>query len=222
MPRSDPHSSDVSATDAVAQEPSPEEARLRRAVAQVLAGDDDAFEVIHAALARGVKQFFVNRRFPDRRVQELTQETFLRAWRNLGQFTGSGPLAAWVQRIAENLWKNELRRLQTEKRDAEVEPLEATAEEAADLGSVFGEAPPSPQESALAGERRRRLRTALDMLPEGQRRCLALRFGHEMTFREAAQVLEVATGTVQSQVHDGVRRLRTLLETGGEANGDGG
>ena len=116
------------------QEPSDE--RLVRAT---LAGDDEAFTLLVGRYKHRV--FVLGARFARDRyaLDDLAQETFLRAWRHLRRFRHAAPFEHWLVRIAVRVCYDYLRRV---RRDAVLMPLEqpdvavtenATAEEAREL-----------------------------------------------------------------------------------------
>jgi RNA polymerase sigma-70 factor, ECF subfamily len=211
----------ASATDERVARPDPPE--VLAAVSRVQQGDSAAFEIIHRTFGPGLKQFFLNRRLPEEVAQELYQEALLRAWRQIHQFRFDGPFAAWLQRIGENLWKNDRRARQTQKRNMVLLSLEADP----DAGNrpidepLFGEPPPSPEAQAVRAELTGRVARALRLLAPGQRRCVELRYGQDLKYREVAEVLGVSVGAVQSQVHEGKNRLRLLLRDEGGSGDDG-
>lgn len=208
----------------IADEPvaSPDPPEITAAVRRVQQGDEAAFEVIHRAYGRALKQFFLNRRLPEEIAQELYQETLLKAWRQIHQFRFDGPFAAWLQRIGENLWKNDRRARQTQKRNMVLLSLEADpdAGERPIEQPLFGDPPPSPEAQAARAEQARQVAAALTHLAPGQRRCVELRYGHGLKYKEVAEVLGVTIGSVQSQVHEGTNRLRLLLEAEGGGGDD--
>lgn len=201
---------DGSATAWTADRDPPE---VADAVHRLQRGDDAALEVVVRRFGRGVRQFFVNRRLPETVVEDLCQETWMRAWRQIGQYRFDGNFAAWLQRIAERQWMNDHRARRALKRGLPEVSLDAEAEagEPAVERPFFGDAPPSPEAAASASERVRRVVRAFGRLAPGQRRCLLLLFGLELKYREVAEVLGVSLGAVQSQVHEGKKRLRLLL-----------
>ena len=186
------------------------------AIRRAQAGDDDAFETILRRFGPPLKQFFLNRGLPEAVAQDLYQETVLQAWRQLGQYRFDGPFAAWLQRIGENHWKNDRRAWETQKRKMALVSLEAerTAGPIESEEPFFGDPPVSPHDRAVTADGVRRVEAALAELPDGQRRCIELLYFQELKYREVAELLGVKTGTVQSQVHDGMNRLRDLLAAG--------
>lgn len=138
------------------------------------------------------------------RVEDLTQETFVRVLRALPKFDPAGPasLSTWILTIATRMTLNELRR--PEPAGLEREP------EAAERADVDAE--------------RRRLGAAIAsgvaQLPDQQRAVLVLREYHDLEYAEIADVLELDVGTVKSRLSRARAALRehllaTLPELGG-------
>jgi RNA polymerase sigma-70 factor (ECF subfamily) len=131
------------------------------------------------------------------RVEDLTQETFVRVLRALPTFDPAGPasLSTWMLTIAARLALNELRR---------PEP-EALAVE-----------PPAPERTD-AGTERRRLGAAIAdgvaALPDTQRAVFVLREYHELEYQDIATALEIDLGTVKSRLARARAALRAHLVT---------
>lgn len=172
--------------------------------------DPSGFEPIYLHYYESLRIYFLKRGSSEADAEDLAQEVLTRVWDNLDQYTGEGPFSAWVARIAANQWKNAVRERRAKKRQAtEVELSEAV--QGSKARPLFTDSPP-PAETALAkSQTRERLRDALGELPEGMRACLTLRVGRDFTYREIADTLGVKMGTVQSQIHDGKKRLRDRL-----------
>jgi RNA polymerase sigma-70 factor (ECF subfamily) len=125
------------------------------------------------------------------RVEDLTQETFVRVLRALPRFDpdGTASLSTWILTIATRMTLNELRR-----------------PEAAGL-----EREPAGHERADADAERKRLGAAIAKgvaaLPDAQRAVLVLREYHDLDYTEIADVLELDVGTVKSRLN----RARTAL-----------
>ena len=127
-------------------------------------------------------------------ADDLAQETFMKAHRNLRGYRGNAAFSVWLCAIATNELRAEWRR---RKRRAEF------CEE-------------DPQDLALSapepGEHRD-LAIGLAQLPEAQRAALVLCFEHGLTHEEAAAALECPLGTLKSHVARGKARLRAWLES---------
>src|ERR1041385_3475513 len=119
------------------------------------------------------------------RVEDLTQETFVRLLRALPKFDPSGPasLSTWILTIATRLTLNELRRPEPATLDSDMMMSRERADESAE---------------------RRRLGDAIAAgvaaLPDAQRAVLVLREYHDLDYQEIADVLELDVGTVKSRL----------------------
>jgi RNA polymerase sigma-70 factor, ECF subfamily len=166
-------------------------------VAAARSGDAAAFEEL---VRRHMRQVFaialrVVRHRED--AEDLVQESFVAALRNLGTFEPGRPFAPWLARIVLN------RALNLRKSRA----LRTTGPLPADAVS----AGPSPLEAAERSELRTQLRRALDTLPEPRRRMLELFEIDGFSSREIAGIMDVPEGTVRWHVHQARSALRDVL-----------
>ena len=130
-------------------------------------------------------------------AQDLTQQTFARAWQALASYQGRASLATWLHKIAYHEYTNWLR----SKRDDA--PLEEAAG-IADLRESLG------LDSILVAR-------ALRQLPPELREPFVLFYMHELTVTEIAELLDLASGTVKSRLFTARRRLRQLLDAADRA-----
>jgi RNA polymerase sigma-70 factor, ECF subfamily len=165
------------------------------AIARVLAGDPAAFE----AIVRRWQTPLVNlawRFCRDRtRAEEMAQEAFLRAWRNLAQFRGESAFSTWLFSLAANVYRTELRRL-----PATPLSLDDVAE------------PPDPRLTGSAvddASRDEALRRAVLALPPKYRDAILLFYFHEQDVPAAARTLKIPEGTVKARLF----RARELLRS---------
>jgi RNA polymerase sigma-70 factor, ECF subfamily len=136
---------------------------------------------------------YVARRVRDRaETQDLTAHVFHQALANLGKFKWKGtPFSAWLYRIASNAIADQAKR---KARESSEQPKESST--TIDLEEV---------------ERRARLFTAVDELPEDQRRVIVMRFADEKSIREIAEQLERSEGAVKQLQFRGLENLRNRL-----------
>ncbi|HEY2697845.1 MAG TPA: RNA polymerase sigma factor [Pseudonocardiaceae bacterium] len=136
-------------------------------------------------------------------AQDLTAETFLRAYRALTDYDTERITALqprpWLLTIALNLWRNAAR--DASRRPATTE-LDAAPEPTDERQDVEG--------SVLRNETARELADLLGMLPEEQRIAVVLRHVVDLPVAEIAEVLGRPEGTVKSHISRGLRRLREL------------
>lgn len=179
--------------------------------------------------APAVSCFFARRGFPAEDCRDLTQETFLKAYRGLGRFRAEAGLETWILRIAANVWKNTLRSRQAEKRSAaRTVPLEEVGSVPEPLARTVAVPPqdggtPAPLHRVIRDEERRMLRDAVEDLPPRMRRSVLLRVDQGLKYREIATIMSVSVDTVKTQLHQARQRLRDrLCDHFGVSGDDGG
>lgn len=168
----------------------------RAAVAAVLAGDTAAF----SGIVRRWQTPLVNlawRFCRDRgRAEEMAQEAFLRAFRNLAQWRGDAAFSTWLFALAANLYRTQLRRI-----PATMLSLDEIAE------------PPDSRRSATAAlddaSRDEALRRAVLALPPKYRDAVLLFYFHDQDVPAAARTLRVPEGTVKARLFRGRELLRS-------------
>ena len=175
----------------------PDDAKL---VQQTLAGDDSAFETLvqrHRAVVTRVAARIVGVSEAD----DVTQDTFLRAYNRLGQFRGEAPFLSWLLRIANTVALNALAR----RRSAE--PA-LSAEEEQD-----GKPAPNrtPADALEERERRERLTTKLRLIQPAHRVVLVLRDLEGLSYEEIALVTDSPLGSVKGRLFRGRRELIEIL-----------
>ena len=167
-------------------------------VAAVQSGDKAAFDEIVERHRRAVYQVcfrFVNNHED---ANDLAQETFVRAWKGLGNFKGEAALSTWLYRIAVNVSIN---RVSVKRLD--VEPLESDR-----FVDTRTEAPGA---NLFREERAEAVRRAITELPEKQRATLILRAYHDMSHQEIADVLGSSVGAVKANFFHALANLKKIL-----------
>jgi len=131
-------------------------------------------------------------------AQDVSQEVFLKFYRNLRKVDGSRSIAGWLYRVTVNACRDFERR----------KPLEAPVEFAENLpaGGI------DPQQAATEAERRQALKMSLRMLPEKERAALVLRDLEGLSTQEVARVLGSSEATVRSQVSKARVKIRGFVE----------
>lgn len=138
-------------------------------------------------------------------ADDLVQDCLERAWSRMHLWRAGTNIRAWLFTILHNLHVNAARR-----RNSQPKSFDTTA---ADL-------PVRPtQEDGLNV---RDLWQAFAGLPEPQRAAILLISVEEMSYEEAAAVLDIPMGTLMSRIHRGRERLRELMTNSGDNPGDGG
>jgi RNA polymerase sigma factor (sigma-70 family) len=168
-------------------------------VAATLAGDIEAFGVLvarHAGLVRAVTIGVLGAGHEG--ADDAMQETWLRAYRALGQYERRGKFAAWLRVVAGNAAASRRRRL-------------AFAATVLDLLPERPDPRPGPDAEALRRELAEALAAALLALPPHQRDAVLLCDRDGLCYHEAGAALGVARATIATRVFRGRRRLRSQL-----------
>lgn len=171
------------------------------------AGDLDAFNGLVDLYQRQVYNLCFRMLGNREAAEDATQETFLSAYRRLGDFRG-GQFRSWLLRIATNISIDELRRL---KRRA-ASPLERE-HEGEPVAVDLPDQAPGPEERALESELRAVLERALALLPPEQRAAVVLADVQGLRYEEVAEALGCSVGTVKSRIFRARERLRAHLQT---------
>jgi RNA polymerase sigma-70 factor, ECF subfamily len=141
---------------------------------------------------------YVRSRVPDDdTAEDLTAVTFERALGAIGRYRHQGAgIAAWLLRIARNAT------IDAARRDRRPRSLDMLPEMAHPL------APGSPEDTAIAGDRLRRLATLVARLPDAQREALALRYGGGLTGREISAVIGRSESATKKLLARALQALR--------------
>jgi RNA polymerase sigma-70 factor (ECF subfamily) len=135
-------------------------------------------------------------------ADDLSQETFIRAFRSIGGFDERYQLYTWLRKIAVNLCINHLNR---QKRFRLVPLPQGDGE--ADAVDI-----PDPRSDVDTSGLRRDLDRALTRLPADQRTVFVLRVDQEMSYNEISEMLKIPVGTVMSRLNRARERLKELLK----------
>ncbi len=137
-------------------------------------------------------------------ADDLAQETFIKAYRNLHKFRHDATFKTWLLRITTNASINMTKsgRISKDSGEAPNENLLRTSE-----GSVL--------QQLMAGERKEKLRRAITKLPPKQKETLLLKTYKDLTCEEVAGLMNCSVGTVKANVFNALKRLKTILNPGG-------
>jgi RNA polymerase sigma-70 factor (ECF subfamily) len=170
-------------------------------------GDQAAFRAWLEATTGTVFRVAVRTLGDAQAAEDVTQETYVRAWRGFAQLETPGASLGWVCRIARNVATDRLR--SPLRREAFITDGPSSRDSAAERMQHPGS---SPEEAALAKEERARVRAAVVSLAPKLRTVLLLREMDGMTYEEIATVTGVPRGTVESRIHRARTRLKRTLE----------
>ncbi len=182
-------------------------------LARTVALDALAFEALYDRHAKTVYSLILRVVQEPSAAEELVQESFWQVWRKAEQYTGGGPVGAWLCRIGRNKALDHLRRLKARPQAAEGDPeaLEQVA------------TPASHQVEAEVSRiwDRQHLQEALAAIPDEQRRCLEMAYFDGKSQREIAEETGTPIGTIKTRVRIGLEKLERSLRAMGYVESDG-
>jgi RNA polymerase sigma-70 factor (ECF subfamily) len=184
-----------------------------RFLERLRAGDSVAFDRLVEERSGDIYALLFRLTEDAEEARDLTQETFLLAFRNISGFRGEADLKTWLYRIAVNQARNRWRWWKRRRRDRTVS-LDAPAAQGLDAplsASIAGDGP-DPERQMLARERESVLLAAVRTLGRAYREVIVLRDIEGLSYEEVAVALNLNVGTVKSRLNRGRLELRRRLE----------
>lgn len=186
-----------------------DETFVLEAVRRVLAGDIEAFAAIVKAHERWIAAD-LSRRLPPQDVQEVAQDTFVRAFRSLPSYRGDAPFRIWLLRIARHaamdFWRKRYRRRDRSFADLDDSSL-LHVEDLRQADLAGQQADRDAQESA-----REWLEAALRRLSPDDRAVITLVELENCSMEDAARRLGCGLSAIKVRAFRARRRLKTILE----------
>jgi len=186
-------------------------------VAELQAGSERAFAELIAQYHQPLYSLIARSLQDPADAADITQEVFIKVFRNIRSFHGDSSLRTWLYRIALHEASNQRRWWSRHKRqeiamEAPYSRCDADAEsEAVSLGATLADAGYSPFDCAAQQEVRERVEAALREVPEAFRTVVVLREVEGFAYEEIAEILQVNLGTIKSRLTRGRAALRMLL-----------
>ena len=184
-------------------------------IEKLKAGDAWAFDRLVAERSADIYALLYRLTEDREEARDLTQETFLQAFRHVSAFRGDADLRTWLYRIAVNQARNRWRWWRRRRREVTFSLDDAGQEgrAGANLGARLpDESAPDPEQNALARERESVLLAALGTLSRNYREVVVLRDIEGLSYEEVAATLDISVGTVKSRLSRGRNELRRRLE----------
>lgn len=172
-------------------------------ISACIAGDDAAIEQLVYEYQGGVFRLALSVLNDPGEAHEATQDTFIAALGALKSYKENSTFKAWLYTIALNMSRSRLRKRKTLQR------LNNTLQA---IFRVQTQKLPSPEDAVIESEKDAALWKALNQLGEKHRIPLALRYFHNLSAAEIAEIMNINEGTVHSRLHVGRERLRIALE----------
>lgn len=138
-------------------------------------------------------------------AQDLAQEVFIEVYRSISQFNKKSQLSTWIYRIAVNKCLDHIRYMSREKRSA----AEMRLEDAEHYD--VKDSDDNPEARLQKAQKLEILWAQIDKLPENQRTALVLCNFEGLSYKEAAEILEVSVSSVESLIFRSKKKLKELL-----------
>jgi RNA polymerase sigma-70 factor (ECF subfamily) len=184
-------------------------------VAAAQAGDHAAFGELWLRYRPQIQRFVASKLRDRDAVEDITSETFLRAWRALGTAQDQGrDVGSWLVRIAYNLVVDHAR---ATARSWVIFTERTGSDDAAGVAFELGPEAGVPEQHNRAGTSVH-LRRYLDQLPARERQCLWLRFVDELSAAQIGESMGCTASAAKTVQYRAVRRLAGLLEADGYAS----
>ncbi|HVY29750.1 MAG TPA: sigma-70 family RNA polymerase sigma factor [Polyangiaceae bacterium] len=181
----------------------------RELVTAAREGDAEAFGLLVRRHQKRVYRLAVNLLKSGAEAEDVTQDTFVRAYGALDRFDGRSEPFTWIYRICVNLSLNALRSRKTRRASSPDDPrIEALLVDNAPAGG-------SPQRSTADKQLGRALVEGIDELSDTLRTTLVLVCIDGLSHAEAGEVLGCPEGTVAWRVHEARKKLRGMLSERG-------
>jgi RNA polymerase sigma-70 factor, ECF subfamily len=176
---------------------------------KVRGGDRDAFRALVDQHAKAVFRLAYRMTGNESDAEDMVQETFLRAWKQIAKFDGRANFGTWLHRICANCTLDHLRARQ---RRQELQPAYQAGEEQTDPVTLVASDGPSPERIAMSAQVSAILGPALDELSAMERAAFILRHYEGMGIEEISVALGVQQGAAKHSVFRAVQKLRRALE----------
>jgi RNA polymerase sigma-70 factor (ECF subfamily) len=163
----------------------------------ILDGDQDLFATLVERYKDAVQNLAYRMLGNTTEAEDITQETFVRAYTQLATYKPVHKFSTWLLSIASHLAIDQLRRRRFLALPLEDVPF---LEWIVDVGV-------SPEQSALQGEQQDEIQTYLQRLPAKYRAVIVLRYWHDFSYEEIANALKLTPALVKARLH----RARELL-----------
>ena len=168
-------------------------------VERTVAGDQKAYELLVIKYQRRIQRL-IGRMVRDvDLVEDIAQETFIRAYRALAQFRGDAQFYTWLYRIAVNTAKKALMELKRDPTVSENSFKSADDDETSPLENELTSAE-TPEAVLASKEIVQIINAALEALPEELRQAITLREIEGLSYEEISEAMSCPIGTVRSRI----------------------
>jgi RNA polymerase sigma-70 factor (ECF subfamily) len=180
-----------------------------RLIGEVRAGRTESFEYFVRKYQRKITRVAYRLLRDTGEADCAAQESFLRAYQNLGDFREGSTFETWLTRICINWCKDRLKR-----RRLVLYFHQAPPEQEEDSGprEIAADPEPSPERRAMSRQIRERLRAAMESLSPRQKTIFVLKHFEELSIPEIAELTGLDSGTIKSHLFRAAHKIRERLK----------
>jgi RNA polymerase sigma-70 factor (ECF subfamily) len=180
-------------------------------VRRALSGEHHGYEEIVSRYQKRVFSLLLMMVRDHSAAEEVTQDTFMRAYSNLHKYDLQRPFYPWLATIARRLGINWINRSGAHQPGAR-QRSEETEFDVSELPAST----PQPTDQLAQRQVQQQLWDQVASLPQGERTAVLLFYKQELRVTDIAGILGVTTGTVKTFLHRGRAHLKTQLESNGD------
>ena len=173
-------------------------------IRRTLLGDDSAFAVLVEKYQKGVHGLIWRKIGDFHHAEEITQDTFLQAYKKLGTLKDPKSFAGWLYVIANRLSINWMQRSKPKNTAQSLESTSIVEIEESSYTHYMSD----QRETEVAEHRSETVKKLLEKLPESERTVVTLHYLGEMTTKEIGNFLGVSMNTIKSRLRRGRERLQ--------------
>ena len=176
-------------------------------VKECQAGEISAFNTIVERYKEQIYQLAYRMTGVHEDADDISQETFIRAYKSIGRFKGKAKLSTWLRRITINLSINHLKR----KSRYEHESFDEKLLDDKDYSPTLKQAH-NPAEMVESEELVQQIEEAIESLPIREKVVFILRIQQGLSYKEIAKTIGCPIGTVMSRLNRARGKLRNMLK----------
>ncbi len=176
------------------------------AIERALAGDGDGYRVLVERYSQVVFRLAYRMTGNEQDAEDLVQEAFLKAYRNLASYDGRASFSTWLYRIVAN---SALDLLAARKKRPSMQTL--TVDEEGDVMIEPRETRPGPERLAFSGEVQQKIALAMEELTPQERTAFTMRHFEECSVEEICSALGLGASAARHSIFRAVQKLRRSL-----------
>lgn len=179
----------------------------QKIIAEYMAGNEEAFELLLKKHLNSLYNFIIRYAWNQADAEDITQEVFIKVWKNLKKYNPEKNFRPWIFQIAKNTALDFLRKRKSRPQATYNDFLEAGG----NLENQYTDPSPLPAEKIIVLEKSNELHKFIKSLPDIYRITLELHFWEEFSLKEIADILNEPLDTVKSRYRRALILLRKMI-----------